>query len=176
MRGEKKSPPGTRRKLLKPMVERRRRERINSCLEKLRLLLADAMKNEKKLKNPKMEKAEILEYTVEFLQSRMTSVKSSREVLQSIDFRSGFHKCLETTVNFITQNQQLSPSSKELFFKQLSSGVHLYSHCLRRPLHPTSPETSKWLNHHSYTFAVNNVDNQSDCHSDQMCRSWRPWL
>ncbi|XP_075715681.1 transcription factor HES-7.1-like [Rhinoderma darwinii] len=109
---EAKSPSEAQRKLLKPQVERRRRERINSCLEKLRVLLSEEMKNEK-LKNPKMEKADILEYTVDFLQSKMKSQKRCHEDLQFKNYQSGFQQCHQTTVNFINQNQQLSPSTHE---------------------------------------------------------------
>ncbi|KAG8563636.1 hypothetical protein GDO81_016158, partial [Engystomops pustulosus] len=168
--------------LLKPQVERRRRERINSCLEKLRVLLSEVMKNEQKFKNPKMEKAEILEYTVDFLQSKIKSTQKFHKDLQSMDYLSGFRQCLQTTVNFITQNQELSPSSKEFFTQHLSS-ANLYkmsttvsqrSEHLHRLLDPTSSETSK--RHHNYSPAVNGVDIQSDWHSDQTYRSWRPWL
>ncbi|XP_014842378.1 PREDICTED: transcription factor HES-7.1-like isoform X1 [Poecilia mexicana] len=56
----------SRRKVSKPMMEKRRRERINSSLETLRLLMLENTENEK-LKNPKVEKAEILESVVDFL-------------------------------------------------------------------------------------------------------------
>ncbi|XP_056426103.1 transcription factor HES-7.1-like isoform X2 [Hyla sarda] len=185
MRGDMeatKSPPEARRKLLKPQVERRRRERINSCLEKMRLLLSEAMKDEK-LKNPKMEKAEILEYTVEYLQSKIWSTERFHEDLQSVDYRSGFQQCLRTTVNFITRNRQLSSSSKDFLCQNLSSTrmssrVDQRSLRFRRSLHPTSTENPKRLDHHNRNPVVNNadVDIQSDWHPDQTCKSWRPWL
>uniref|UniRef100_A0A2K5Z402 BHLH domain-containing protein n=1 Tax=Mandrillus leucophaeus TaxID=9568 RepID=A0A2K5Z402_MANLE len=46
--------------MLKPLVEKRRRDRINRSLEELRLLLLN-------LRNPKLEKAEILEFAVGYL-------------------------------------------------------------------------------------------------------------
>ncbi|XP_066445626.1 transcription factor HES-7.1-like [Eleutherodactylus coqui] len=184
MTGEKEanSPPEALRKLLKPQVERRRRERINSCLEKLRVILSEAMKNEQKLKNPKMEKAEILEYTVKFLQSKMTSPESFHEDLQSMDYQCGFQQCLQATVNFITRNNQLCSSSKDFFFQKLSStnlcrmttrGDQTLGR-LHRSLQSNSLAQSKWLNH-LYTDVVN-FEIQSQCLSDQICRSWRPWL
>ncbi|KAM3924645.1 transcription factor HES-7.1-like [Leptodactylus fuscus] len=151
------------KKLLKPQVEHRRRERINSYLEKLRVLLSEAMKNEQKLKNPKMEKAEILECTVEFLQSKMTSPKRSHDNQpQFMAYHSGFQQCLQNTVNFITRNHQLSPSSKDFFFQQLSTmnlsrmstRPNQSSGHLHRLLHPASTETSKWLQEHNCTPAL----------------------
>ncbi|XP_069816067.1 transcription factor HES-7.1-like [Dendropsophus ebraccatus] len=180
MRGdmEAKSPPKAQRKLLKPQVERRRRERINSCLEQLRVLLSKAMKNEQKLKNPKMEKAEILEYTVEFLQSKMKSAERFHKDLQSMDYQSGFQQCLQATVNFMARHQRLSPSHKDVLFHHssftnlctMASNVDQCSLRRQRLMHPKSPGTSP----HNYSPASHDV--HSDCHPDQMCRSWRPWL
>ncbi|KAJ8255042.1 hypothetical protein GJAV_G00200300 [Gymnothorax javanicus] len=56
------------RRVPKPLMEKRRRDRINSSLETLRLLLLENTHNEK-LRNPKVEKAEILESAVDFLKA-----------------------------------------------------------------------------------------------------------
>ncbi|XP_066506038.1 hairy-related 5 [Hoplias malabaricus] len=56
------------RRVPKPIMEKRRRDRINHSLETLRLLLLESTCNEK-LKNPKVEKAEILESVVNFLRA-----------------------------------------------------------------------------------------------------------
>ncbi|XP_072520126.1 hairy-related 5 [Salminus brasiliensis] len=58
----------TMRRVPKPLMEKRRRDRINHSLETLRLLLLESTCNEK-LKNPKVEKAEILESVVNFLRA-----------------------------------------------------------------------------------------------------------
>ncbi|KAJ8387443.1 hypothetical protein AAFF_G00156810 [Aldrovandia affinis] len=56
------------RRIPKPLMEKRRRDRINNSLETLRLLLLENTHNEK-LRNPKVEKAEILESVVHFLKA-----------------------------------------------------------------------------------------------------------
>ncbi|KAG5851970.1 hypothetical protein ANANG_G00057470 [Anguilla anguilla] len=56
------------RRVPKPLMEKRRRDRINNSLETLRLLLLENTHNEK-LRNPKVEKAEILESVVDFLKA-----------------------------------------------------------------------------------------------------------
>ncbi|XP_036379648.1 hairy-related 1 [Megalops cyprinoides] len=54
---------------LKPMVEKKRRDRINQSLDELRtLLLSNTL--DTRLQNPKLEKAEILELTVEYIRKR----------------------------------------------------------------------------------------------------------
>ncbi|XP_065272991.1 transcription factor HES-7 [Emys orbicularis] len=57
------------KKLLKPLMEKRRRDRMNRSLERLRLLLLEATQDER-LKNPKVEKAEILQKTVHFVRTQ----------------------------------------------------------------------------------------------------------
>ncbi|KAA0709332.1 Transcription factor HES-7 [Triplophysa tibetana] len=59
----------------KPLMEKRRRDRINQSLETLRLLLLENTHNEK-LKNPKVEKAEILESVVNFLKAEQKETDS----------------------------------------------------------------------------------------------------
>ncbi|XP_005878840.1 PREDICTED: transcription factor HES-7 isoform X3 [Myotis brandtii] len=56
-------------KMLKPLVEKRRRDRINRSLEELRLLLLERTRDQN-LRNPKLEKAEILEFAVGYLRER----------------------------------------------------------------------------------------------------------
>ncbi|MXQ89378.1 hypothetical protein E5288_WYG000922 [Bos mutus] len=55
--------------MLKPLVEKRRRDRINRSLEELRLLLLERTRDQN-LRNPKLEKAEILEFAVGYLRER----------------------------------------------------------------------------------------------------------
>ncbi|XP_075061118.1 transcription factor HES-7.1-A-like [Mixophyes fleayi] len=140
---------------------------------------------DEKLKNPKIEKAEILEYTVEFLQSRVRSSEVQEEL--NLNLQSGFQRCLQTTMHFINSTPHLSHVSGDLLFRQLSSlnlseksskadqdSVHLY-----KPLpllsHSTSPNPLCPSN--SPIGLTNNVaDVQGEWNSDQTGRSWRPWV
>ncbi|XP_029021805.1 transcription factor HES-7-like [Betta splendens] len=56
----------TRKRILKPVVEKKRRDRINQSLAELRHLLLDHTADPR-LQNSKLEKAEILDLTVEYL-------------------------------------------------------------------------------------------------------------
>ncbi|KAJ8342298.1 hypothetical protein SKAU_G00322260 [Synaphobranchus kaupii] len=59
---------GTNR-ALKPVIEKKRRDRINQSLDELRtLLLSHTL--DTRLQNPKLEKAEILELTVEYIRNK----------------------------------------------------------------------------------------------------------
>ncbi|XP_041653169.1 hairy-related 11 [Cheilinus undulatus] len=57
----------SRKRALKPVVEKKRRDRINQSLVELRHLLSKHT-SDPRLQNPKLEKAEILDLTVEYLQ------------------------------------------------------------------------------------------------------------
>ncbi|XP_056133226.1 hairy-related 5 [Lampris incognitus] len=111
-----------KRKIPKPMMEKRRRDRINHSLETLRLLLLENTCNEK-LKNPKVEKAEILESVVEFLKTEKEKENEkehqSKKGVQSRDcqggeqqqqqtYREGMRTCLMRVNHFIaTKTQEL---------------------------------------------------------------------
>ncbi|XP_054465973.1 transcription factor HES-5-like [Anoplopoma fimbria] len=58
-------------KLRKPFVEKRRRDRINSCIEQLKIILEKEFHQQEP--NSKLEKADILEMTVSFLRQQLQS-------------------------------------------------------------------------------------------------------
>ncbi|KAK9504970.1 hypothetical protein O3M35_009133 [Rhynocoris fuscipes] len=62
------------RKVMKPMLERKRRARINRCLDELKELMVTALQSEGE-NVAKLEKADILELTVKHLQSLRTTTK-----------------------------------------------------------------------------------------------------
>ncbi|KAF3693622.1 Transcription factor HES-7.1-A HES-related protein 1-A [Channa argus] len=108
----------TTKRVSKPVMEKRRRERINHSLETLRLLMLDNTDNEK-LKNPKVEKAEILESVVQFLKNEKDTGKGralkkvhSRDQKRACDPRSSYHdgmrSCLLQFSHFIASKSQES--------------------------------------------------------------------
>ncbi|KAF7650393.1 hypothetical protein LDENG_00126550 [Lucifuga dentata] len=113
--------PGGRpaRRVPKPLMEKRRRDRINQSLETLRVLMLENTQNER-LENPKVEKAEILESVVQFLKSGSEAEKGhkaaqkvpSREQKAACThqhpYREGMRSCLMRVSHFIaTKSQQL---------------------------------------------------------------------
>ncbi|XP_054454198.1 hairy-related 5 [Anoplopoma fimbria] len=113
--------PRSLRRVPKPLMEKRRRERINQSLETLRLLMLDNTHNEK-LKNPKVEKAEILESVINFLQtekdgememeprSRSRSRSRSRaqrpKSARQHSYHDGMRSCLLRVSHFIASKSQ----------------------------------------------------------------------
>ncbi|XP_059405052.1 transcription factor HES-7.1-A-like [Carassius carassius] len=91
------------RKLLKPQVERQRRERMNRSLESLRTLLLQGPEHNSPTQR-RIEKAEILEYTVLFLQNSVARAKKATDVKggEKRQFMDGFSSCLQNAARFLS--------------------------------------------------------------------------
>ncbi|XP_055906111.1 enhancer of split m7 protein [Eupeodes corollae] len=75
------------RKVMKPMLERKRRARINKCLDELKDLIAECMQQSGD-SNVKLEKADILELTVQHLRKIKNSKTTHKPT--SDNFRTGY--------------------------------------------------------------------------------------
>lgn len=137
-----------RSKISKPVVEKRRRERINHSLETLRLLMLENIDDEK-LKNPKVEKAEILESVVHFLKAEVELKKGPRleerrhfEENTKQHYEEGVRSCLLRVSSFIASKSQDEPDRESpLEFPQMhpSSPGHLQRALLASPAPAQSP-------------------------------------
>ncbi|XP_071326009.1 transcription factor HES-2-like [Trachinotus anak] len=88
------------RKSLKPQVERRRRERMNRSLESLKTLLLQRQEETQR----RVEKAEILEHTVLFLQNTAkedTTIAGGGGGGRRHSFQDGFSTCLQRAAQFL---------------------------------------------------------------------------
>ncbi|XP_055375416.1 enhancer of split mbeta protein-like, partial [Condylostylus longicornis] len=70
------------RKVMKPMLERKRRARINKCLDQLKDLIIECMKEDDE-HILKLEKADILEHTVEYLHKIKANEKQNNILKQT---------------------------------------------------------------------------------------------
>ncbi|KAL3272651.1 hypothetical protein HHI36_014116 [Cryptolaemus montrouzieri] len=91
------------RKVMKPMLERKRRARINRCLDELKELMVTALQNEGENVS-KLEKADILELTVRHLHSlkRQHQLILPPEQNYADKFRAGFSQCAQEVSQFLT--------------------------------------------------------------------------
>ncbi|CAG9767099.1 unnamed protein product [Ceutorhynchus assimilis] len=81
------------RKVMKPMLERKRRARINRCLDELKELMVTALQSEGENVS-KLEKADILELTVRHLHKlRRQQRLSYNPVVDADRFRAGYTHC-----------------------------------------------------------------------------------
>ena len=92
------------RKVMKPMLERKRRARINRCLDELKELMVGALQAEGENVS-KLEKADILELTVRHLHKLKRQQRlAANPIIDSDRFRAGFthaanevSRCLAST-------------------------------------------------------------------------------
>ncbi|KAI5093354.1 hairy and enhancer of split-related 15, tandem duplicate 1 [Silurus meridionalis] len=95
-------------KLRKPVVEKMRRDRINSCIEQLKGMLEKEFHQQDP--NTKLEKADILEMTVIFLKQQLQSQISAPQKAH----RDGYSQCWRETVNFLSANSKLDVTLQHL--------------------------------------------------------------
>ncbi|KAK2821560.1 hypothetical protein Q7C36_020903 [Tachysurus vachellii] len=97
-------------KLRKPMVEKMRRDRINSSIEQLKSLLAAEFLNQQP--DSKLDKGDILEMTVSFLrrqQKQQPAFSSS-----SAAVNQGFSRCVHDIVHFLSKDEVKTQSQRKL--------------------------------------------------------------
>ena len=112
----------------KPLMEKRRRERINRSLNELKNILLEALRRDT-TSCSKLEKADILEMTVRYLHSTKTAngypfpgsqsnpVPNPAE-LQS-RYTSGYSHCRDQTERILSQCPELSQESRKKILSQL---------------------------------------------------------
>ncbi|XP_065217314.1 enhancer of split mgamma protein-like [Planococcus citri] len=80
------------RKVMKPMLERKRRARINRCLDELKEFILSTLQAEGENVS-KLEKADILEFTVQHLHKLRRQNRLNTPVTDADRFRAGFTHC-----------------------------------------------------------------------------------
>lgn len=92
------------RKSSKPIMEKRRRARINESLGQLKTLILDALKKDSS-RHSKLEKADILEMTVKHLRNlqrvQMTAALSADPTVLG-KYRAGFNECMNEVTRFLS--------------------------------------------------------------------------
>ncbi|KAK0156379.1 Transcription factor HES-5 [Merluccius polli] len=101
-------------KIRKPLVEKLRRERINSSIEQLKSLLGPQFLKQEP--DSKMEKADILEMTVEFVRQQQHG--------DSVSFSSaanqGHSRCVQEMVHFLSKDEVKTQSNRRLLDRFLN--------------------------------------------------------
>ncbi|XP_075461107.1 transcription factor HES-5-like [Ascaphus truei] len=109
MQGADNSKSKQIRKMRKPVIEKMRRDRINSSIEQLKTLLEKEFQKHELPSKP--EKADILEMTVSFLQQHMAE-KSAPSPNQT--HREGHSRCLQDSLHFLFLHKQTEAQEKLL--------------------------------------------------------------
>ncbi|CRL06828.1 CLUMA_CG019483, isoform A [Clunio marinus] len=137
------------RKIMKPMLERKRRARINRCLDELKELITGALQNSDGEENiTKLEKADILELTVRHFHNLKRQnkfyVKSDQSYADR--FRDGFSQCAKEVTKF-------------LYSQQNRAGEHIIVHlndCMRRLDGLTNTPNNMQINNNNNNNYISN--------------------
>ncbi|XP_063330131.1 transcription factor HES-5-like [Pelmatolapia mariae] len=95
-------------KLRKPLVEKLRRERINTCIEQLKSLLGPEFL--KQQPDSKLEKADILEMTVCFLRR----LQQQRKAVDSAAVDKGYSRCVQEVAHVLSKEEVNTLSHRRL--------------------------------------------------------------
>ncbi|XP_030633700.1 transcription factor HES-5-like [Chanos chanos] len=109
---EHKSPTN---KLRKPIIEKMRRDRINTSIEQLKSLLSAEFLNQQP--DSKLEKADILEITVCFLRQKQQQQQKMQQMsanISSTAVHQGFSRCVQEIVHFLSKNEMKTQSQRRL--------------------------------------------------------------
>ncbi|EEC02186.1 transcription factor hes-1, putative, partial [Ixodes scapularis] len=109
----------------KPIMEKRRRARINQCLTELKALILDAL-NKDPSRHSKLEKADILEMTVRHLQNvqrqQMTAALATDPAVMG-KFRAGFAECATEVSRYVTRLESVEPHLRQRLVGHLSTCI-----------------------------------------------------
>ncbi|KAM8791894.1 transcription factor HES-3 [Rhynchonycteris naso] len=92
------------RKISKPLMEKKRRARINVSLEQLKSLLEKHYSHQ--IRKRKLEKADILELSVKYMKSLQNSVQGFWWVSSEAEYPPGFRDCLPGVSQFLRHREE----------------------------------------------------------------------
>ena len=110
---------------MKPLLERKRRARINKCLDELKEIMTAALTSQGENVS-KLEKADILELTVRHLnkmhQARRLMVSTNRNPLEEIlRFQAGYSSCAQEAASFLLATPGVDVRVSQRLLSHLSS-------------------------------------------------------
>ncbi|XP_036680822.1 transcription factor HES-5 [Balaenoptera musculus] len=152
--------PKEKNRLRKPVVEKMRRDRINSSIEQLKLLLEQEFARHQP--NSKLEKADILEMAVSYLKhSKAFAAAAAGPKSLHQDYSEGYSWCLQEAVQFLTLHAASDTQMKLLY------------HFQRPPAAPAAP--AKEPKAPGSAPAPAPAKAAAAAARQPACGLWRPW-
>lgn len=162
--------------VMKPLLERKRRARINRCLDELKDLMVVTLQAEGENVS-KLEKADILELTVRHLHKLKRHNALGLTGVDSVyadKFRAGFAHCATEVSNYLTSDVRSPPVDP-------SAGVKLLHHlgaCMRKidvdSNHPASGTVATAAADQYRPYTPPSTPG-SELKEDPNSVCWRPW-
>uniref|UniRef100_A0ABK0LKJ8 Hes family bHLH transcription factor 5 n=1 Tax=Rattus norvegicus TaxID=10116 RepID=A0ABK0LKJ8_RAT len=148
--------------LRKPVVEKMRRDRINSSIEQLKLLLEQEFARHQP--NSKLEKADILEMAVSYLKHSKAFAAAAGPKSLHQDYSEGYSWCLQEAVQFLTLHAASDTQMKLLYHFQRPPAPA--APVKETPTPGAAPQPAR-----SSTKAAASVSTSRQ----SACGLWRPW-
>nr|DBA16444.1 TPA: hypothetical protein GDO54_003836 [Pyxicephalus adspersus] len=155
---EEKLTTKEKNKIRKPIVEKMRRDRINSSISQLRKIL----EQEFQLLQPdsKPEKADVLEIAVRFLRQQMCregNVGKPFPRTEHQEYRQGFSKCLHETLSYLSIHRVAEETQ-----------IRLLNHFHQM-------QTARDLSHHRISSQYSTQQAKHQPPTNSVKPLWRPW-
>lgn len=128
------------RKSKKPLMEKRRRARINNCLLQLKALVLQAMKKDA-THYSKLEKADILEMTVKYLRSmqrRQITSAMAADPTVAAKYSLGYAECASEVARYLGASQGIDDNVRNRVMNHITSNCQSSS-TLRNGNYPLQP-------------------------------------
>ncbi|XP_071348640.1 transcription cofactor HES-6 [Trachinotus anak] len=162
-RGDNCSEFKSDRKMRKPLVEKKRRARINESLQELRVLIADTDLQSK------MENAEVLEMTVKRVESILKNRAQEEDAVNREAcerFAAGYIQCMHDVHTFVSSCPGIDPTEAAELLNHLLESMPLNDEDRLRVMLPDSHRT--WSPSESvYTHLVSPAPSATS--SDDLC-------
>uniref|UniRef100_A0A8C7XTU2 Hairy-related 3 n=1 Tax=Oryzias sinensis TaxID=183150 RepID=A0A8C7XTU2_9TELE len=131
----KPKPPN---KVSKPLMEKKRRARINQCLDELKFLLENYYSSS--IRKRKLEKADILELTVKHLRN-LQKIQSCAVASDCPEYQTGYRSCLANVNQFLITPDNMNRSGRWM----LSQLSHKLCRSLRKGEASSTLDSAAWL-------------------------------
>ncbi|XP_076318571.1 transcription factor HES-4-like [Tachypleus tridentatus] len=135
MPSEKSVKASENRRSTKPIMEKRRRERINNSLSELKSLILVAL-NKDNARHSKLEKADILEMTVKHLQNmqrQQIAARSMNDPSALPKFIAGFNECALEVGHYLSGVDGSNPSVRQRLLNHLADCLSGLNERLTQP-------------------------------------------
>ncbi|KAM4693229.1 transcription cofactor HES-6-like isoform 2-T2 [Discoglossus pictus] len=171
------------RKLRKPLIERKRRERINSCLEQLKETVIKVFQLDSKL-----EKADILEMTVRHLEN-IQRTRTTDDAPLGVDsqqrFSTGYIQCMHELHTLLLNCEWMDPALGARLLNHLLKSLPKMKNETPQPSSEGEESCGKSLSPallvDCVTFPTSAsvmggvVHTQTQCPITGSLHMWRPW-
>ncbi|NP_001116354.1 transcription factor HES-2 [Xenopus laevis] len=163
------------RKTLKPLMEKRRRARINESLNQLKTLILPLIGKDNS-RYSKLEKADILEMTVRFLRD-IPPVQAQNPADR---YKEGYRACVERLSAILGKSHVLTGEASNRLLEYLQRSPELCSSDCNHPPKPQRPRIVLQVSPRTSQFG-SPLQNQPSSHRPAPCPPqlnssiWRPW-